>query len=59
MILNALDRAAAGIREAYRIAQESFVKGGVNRVMLATDGDTQRTGQRRRAGEPPPSAVIP
>ena len=46
-ILNALDRlsadgstaGAAGIREAYRIAQESFVKGGVNRVMLATDGD--------------------
>ncbi|MBN9233772.1 MULTISPECIES: vWA domain-containing protein [Phyllobacteriaceae] len=29
----------AGIREAYRLAQKSFVKGGVNRVMLATDGD--------------------
>ncbi len=29
----------AGIREAYRLAQESFVQGGVNRVMLATDGD--------------------
>ncbi len=29
----------AGIKEAYRLAQESFVKGGVNRVMLATDGD--------------------
>ena len=29
----------AGIREAYRLAEESFVKGGVNRIMLATDGD--------------------
>ncbi len=29
----------AGIREAYRLAEQSFVKGGVNRVMLATDGD--------------------
>ncbi|WP_406872043.1 VWA domain-containing protein [Aminobacter sp. P9b] len=29
----------AGIREAYRLAQSSFVKDGVNRVMLATDGD--------------------
>ncbi len=29
----------AGIREAYRLAEASFVKGGVNRVMLATDGD--------------------
>lgn len=29
----------AGLREAYRLAQSSFVKGGVNRVMLATDGD--------------------
>ncbi|RFC68058.1 MULTISPECIES: vWA domain-containing protein [Mesorhizobium] len=29
----------AGIREAYRLAQSSFVKGGVNRIMLATDGD--------------------
>jgi len=29
----------AGIREAYRLAENSFVKGGVNRVMLATDGD--------------------
>ena len=29
----------AGIREAYRLAQKSFVKGGINRVMLATDGD--------------------
>ena len=29
----------AGIKEAYRLAQQSFVKDGVNRVMLATDGD--------------------
>jgi Ca-activated chloride channel family protein len=29
----------AGIREAYRLAEKSFVKDGVNRVMLATDGD--------------------
>lgn len=30
---------AEGIEEAYRLAQGAFVKGGVNRVMLATDGD--------------------
>ncbi|MCO5065547.1 MAG: VWA domain-containing protein [Rhizobiaceae bacterium] len=29
----------AGIREAYRLAERSFVKDGVNRIMLATDGD--------------------
>jgi len=29
----------AGIREAYRLAEQSFVDGGVNRIMLATDGD--------------------
>jgi Ca-activated chloride channel family protein len=29
----------AGIKEAYRLAEQSFVQGGVNRVMLATDGD--------------------
>ncbi|MER9255343.1 VWA domain-containing protein [Mesorhizobium sp. M0598] len=28
----------AGIKEAYRLAQKSFVKDGINRVMLATDG---------------------
>jgi Ca-activated chloride channel family protein len=46
-ILRAIDNLApggstageAGIREAYRLAQKSFVKGGINRVMLATDGD--------------------
>ncbi len=30
---------AAGIEQAYRLAGEAFVEGGVNRVMLATDGD--------------------
>lgn len=29
----------AGIKEAYRLARANFVKDGVNRVMLATDGD--------------------
>lgn len=46
-ILAALDRleaggstaGEAGIREAYRLAESSFVEGGVNRIMLATDGD--------------------
>jgi Ca-activated chloride channel family protein len=46
-ILNAIDTLTpggstageAGIKEAYRLAQQSFVKDGVNRVMLATDGD--------------------
>ena len=46
-ILAAIDRldpggstaGEAGIREAYRLAEQSFVKDGVNRVMLATDGD--------------------
>ncbi|MFN3549642.1 MAG: von Willebrand factor type A domain-containing protein [Mesorhizobium sp.] len=46
-ILAALDRldaggstaGEAGLRQAYRLARESFVTGGVNRVMLATDGD--------------------
>jgi len=29
----------AGIELAYKIAQDNFVEGGVNRVILATDGD--------------------
>jgi Ca-activated chloride channel homolog len=29
----------AGIQLAYQIARDSFIKGGVNRVILATDGD--------------------
>jgi Ca-activated chloride channel family protein len=46
-ILAALDHLEAGgstaggqgIRQAYALARRSFVKDGVNRVMLATDGD--------------------
>lgn len=46
-ILDALDdlrpggstAGAAGIEEAYRLAETARVKGGVNRVLLATDGD--------------------
>lgn len=30
---------AAGLDEAYRLAEKAFVKDGVNRVILATDGD--------------------
>ncbi|MCC7292096.1 MAG: von Willebrand factor type A domain-containing protein [Phycisphaerales bacterium] len=29
----------AGIRDAYRMAKDNFIEGGVNRVMLCTDGD--------------------
>ena len=46
-ILRALDRLQSGgstnggegIQLAYRIATEQFIEGGVNRVILATDGD--------------------
>ena len=46
-ILGALDRLEAGgstnggegIQLAYALARKSFVKGGINRVVLATDGD--------------------
>ncbi|HVS31657.1 MAG TPA: VWA domain-containing protein [Thermoanaerobaculia bacterium] len=46
-ILGALDRltaggstaGAAGIELAYRTAQDAFIRGGNNRVILATDGD--------------------
>jgi Ca-activated chloride channel family protein len=46
-IVAALDRleaggstnGAAGIELAYAMAQQGFVRGGVNRVLLATDGD--------------------
>jgi Ca-activated chloride channel family protein len=46
-ILGAIDRleargrtnGAAGIELAYRVAEEGFRRGGVNRVILATDGD--------------------
>lgn len=29
----------AGIEQAYRLAQQAFIKDGINRVILATDGD--------------------
>jgi Ca-activated chloride channel family protein len=46
-ILNALEslyaggstNGAAGIELAYRVATEHFIEGGINRVVLATDGD--------------------
>jgi secreted protein with Ig-like and vWFA domain len=46
-IINALNRlqaggstnGGAGIELAYRIAKEGFIEGGVNRVLLCTDGD--------------------
>nr|WP_315255632.1 von Willebrand factor type A domain-containing protein [uncultured Flavobacterium sp.] len=46
-IINALEKlnaggstaGGAGIELAYRLAQENFIKGGNNRVILATDGD--------------------
>ena len=30
---------AAGIRSAYQLAEQEFIKDGINRVILATDGD--------------------
>ncbi len=30
---------AAGIRSAYQLAEQSFIEDGINRVILATDGD--------------------
>jgi Ca-activated chloride channel homolog len=30
---------AGGIQLAYQVAQQNFIKGGINRVILATDGD--------------------
>jgi Ca-activated chloride channel family protein len=46
-ILEAIDRlraggstnGAQGIQLAYEIASQNFIKGGINRVLLATDGD--------------------
>ncbi len=46
-VLDALDRLSAGgstnggagIRLAYDVAQRHFIRGGINRVILATDGD--------------------
>jgi Ca-activated chloride channel family protein len=47
IILQAIDELTAdgstdgsdGIQTAYRVAQENFIAGGVNRVLLCTDGD--------------------
>lgn len=47
VILAALDRlqaggstnGAGGIRQAYEVAQQNFIKGGTNRVILCSDGD--------------------
>ncbi|MAP54656.1 von Willebrand factor type A domain-containing protein [Altibacter sp.] len=47
LILNAIENLTAGgstaggegIKLAYRIAEEHFIKGGNNRIILATDGD--------------------
>ncbi len=47
LILSSLNRLAAGgstaggagIRLAYKIAEENFIEGGTNRVLLCTDGD--------------------
>ena len=46
-IINAISRlssggstnGASGIRLAYQVAQEAYIKNGINRIMLATDGD--------------------
>ncbi|MCR4337731.1 MAG: von Willebrand factor type A domain-containing protein [Candidatus Omnitrophica bacterium] len=46
-ILNAIDRlqsggstaGASGIQLAYKIARDNFIRGGNNRIILATDGD--------------------
>ena len=46
-IVSALDRLSAGgstaggagLQLAYQVARDNFIKGGVNRILLATDGD--------------------
>lgn len=39
LVPNGLADGATGIRHAYEIAQASFAAGGINRVILCTDGD--------------------
>lgn len=47
VIINALDQlsaggstdGSAGIHAAYQLAEENFIKNGINRIMIATDGD--------------------
>jgi len=45
----------SGIRLAYKVAQSNFIKGGINRVILCTDGDfnvgTTSTGELERLVE--------
>jgi Ca-activated chloride channel family protein len=52
---------AAGIKLAYSIAEQAFIKGGINRIILATDGDfnvgtvnfealTQLVEEKRKSG---------
>jgi len=36
---NGSTNGAQGIQLAYQVAQENFIRGGINRVILATDGD--------------------
>ena len=36
---NGSTNGASGIRLAYQVAEQNFIRGGVNRVVLATDGD--------------------
>jgi Ca-activated chloride channel family protein len=62
-IIAALDRlraggstnGGAGIQLAYQVAQDNFIKGGINRVILCTDGDfnvgTTSTGELQRMAE--------
>ncbi|MCA1661365.1 MAG: VWA domain-containing protein [Novosphingobium sp.] len=46
-VVNALERLSAGgstaggagLQLAYQVARDNFIKGGVNRILLATDGD--------------------
>ncbi|MFV1983359.1 MAG: von Willebrand factor type A domain-containing protein [Thiohalomonadales bacterium] len=52
---------AAGIKLAYSVAEQAFIKGGINRIILATDGDfnvgtvnfealTELVEQKRKSG---------
>ena len=63
IIMNAIERLSAGgstnggqgIQLAYQVARQNFIKGGVNRVLLCTDGDfnvgTTSTGDLVRLAE--------
>lgn len=54
---------SAGIQDAYAMAQKHFIEGGINRVILATDGDfnvgiTSREGLLALIGEKRQSGVF-